>query len=57
MAALHCGKSKLMSLVAAGDLECVDWEKGGRDQITGRSFSYYVRNLYALELADIPGDI
>jgi hypothetical protein len=56
MAALHCGKSKLMSLVAAGELECVDWAKGGRDQITGRSFSCYVRNLYTLGLADLPGD-
>jgi len=56
MAALHCGKGKVMSLVAAGKLECVDWEKGGRDQITGRSFSCYVRNLYTLGLADLPGD-
>ncbi|WP_417514567.1 TniQ family protein [Marinobacter sp.] len=56
MAALHCGKSKLMSLVAAGELECIDWESGGRDQITGRSFFCYVRKLYALEPPVIPGN-
>lgn len=56
MAALHCGKSKLMSLVAAGELECVDWEKGGRDQITGRSFLRYMRHLYGPAAADNLGD-
>lgn len=45
MAALHCGKSKLMSLVSAGNLECVDWVTGGRDEITGESYFEYMQGL------------
>lgn len=45
MAALHCGKSKLMSLVSGGRLECVDWVRGGRDQIVGASYLAYVESL------------
>ena len=45
MAALHCGKSTLMSLVSGGRLECVDWVRGGRDQIVGASYLAYVESL------------
>lgn len=45
MAALHCGKGRLMSLVSAGRLECVDWVIGGRDKITGASYLEYLDSL------------